>query len=690
MMQKVPIGATGDRGLRRIDAMYGWTGTILRVDLSTGEISEVSTAHYVPRLIGGWGIMAKIAWDELSPEIGAFDPNNRIMFMTGPLTGTLVPGTGRGEIATISPITYSFKGPTEDYVRSGIGGKWAPELKFAGYDGIIVQGTAPKPVWLSITDGKVELRDAQKLWGLNTYATQEAIWDELGSKKVKVVCIGPAGERLVRFATIATDNGNHSGVGGTGAVMGSKKLKAIAIRGTGGVAVAKPEELYELTFRMHKAKYRADARPPDGLFVKHRMGHGGPMDRELREHEKKDTIKSIACWGCPIGCRMVFSVPDGIVPGISNFCSVLSTARRPTRTYQGRYTKNYLKVVGLMDGNGVGSHDINFTINWLRGCYEAGLLSEKDTGISLEDYGSYEFFERLITTIVSREGFGDLLAEGVHRASDALGKIGKQFINDINRGFKESYQPRNFPTSALLAAVESSARLSLYHTWANRIVMKHGEESDGRGWLSNDEWVSRIKELLGTDTVIDHSNEGYYRPDKAFLAKWTEDYKTATAGGLILCDSAMAHFWSWYSDEPNRRDPSLEHESQAFSLVTGVNMDPAGMLKAGERVRNVERAIMVREGRRREDDTLAEYCFTTPQKKGITDSKITGRVPGPDGHWIEVERAIDREQWERLKDAYYQERGWDPLTGIPTRAKFEELDLKDIAEGLQGLGIELK
>jgi aldehyde:ferredoxin oxidoreductase len=149
----------------------------------------------------------------------------------------------------------------------------------------------------------------------------------------------------------------------------------------------------------------------------------------------------------------------------------------------------------------------------------------------------------------------------------------------------------------------------------------------------------------------------------------------------------MGNFWSWYSEEPNRRDPSPEFESQAFSLVTGIDMDTAGMLRVGERVRNVERAIMVREGRRREDDTLANYCFTVPQGKGQEfenlSSALPGKVPGPDGHWIDVRRAIDRKRWEGLKDAYYAVRGWDPVTGIPRRAKLEELDLKDIAKDLE-------
>ena len=671
--------------------MYGWIGKILRVDLTTRKVSDIPTANYVPRLVGGWGIAAKVAWDELLPEVGAFDPRNRLMVMTGPLTGTLVPGAGRAEICAISPMTYSFKGPTEDYVRSGIGGQWAPELKFAGYDGVVIQGRAETPVWIYIHDGEAEIRDAKPFWGLDTYSLQEAIWQELGSKKAKVMCIGPAGERLVRFATIATDNGNHAGVGGLGAVMGSKNLKAIAVRGAGKIEVARPDQLYDLSYRMHRLRLRAEARPPYGMYGsgQHRLGHGGEVqNKELIDHWKRDTIKGIACWGCPIACRMVFSVPDGIRSGISNFCSGMSMFRGVSRKFYGRYTKNYMKVVGLLDGMGINCHEVDSIIKWLQGCYEAGYLSEKETGLSFKDLGSYEFFETLLGKIEKREGFGDLLAEGVHRASDALGKVGEEFINDVNRGFHEVYHPRILPTSAFLAAFESSLRLSLYHTWATRILAKHSEEPMGRGWLSNEEWFGRTKELFGSEKVIDHSDEGFYDPSKALLAKWTEDYKTAGAGCFILCDWVMGQFWSWYSEESDRREPSAELESQAFSAVTGEEMDLARMLKVGERVRNLERAIMVREGRRREDDTLADYLFTAPQGQVPSfeqqrDSLLPGKVPGPDGHWINVRRAIDRNRWEKLKDVYYAERGWDPETGIPTRAKLEELDLKDIADDLE-------
>jgi aldehyde:ferredoxin oxidoreductase len=669
--------------------LYGWIGKIIRINLSDGKTSNIPTSNYVPRLIGGWGIAAKIAWDELPPEIGAFDTENRLMFMTGPLTGTLFPATGRVEISTISPVTYSFDGPTEDYVRSGIGGHWGPELKFAGYDGIIVQGRAETPSYVYINDDSIEIRDAKDLWGLDTYSTQEAIWKNLKTKKAQVMCIGPGGENLVRFATIATHNGNQAAVGGVGAVMGSKNLKAIAIRGTGSVETANPDKFYALAHKLHKYRLRAEARPPYGLYGigQHRMGHGGAiMNKLLLEHWKKDTMKGTACWGCPIGCFVAYSVPDAIKPGISNCCSGISFAREAGRNFYGQYTKDYVKVTGLMDGYGIDQRGFSQTINWLRGCYEKELLSEKETNISLRDYGSYEFYERLLTQISDREDFGDKLAEGVHRASDALGNLGREFINDINRGFAESYSPRLLPTSAFLAAFESSQRLTLYHTWSCRILFKHCEEPQGRGWLTNEEWTSYLEELFGTEKIIDHSDEGYYQPDKAYLAKWTEDFKTFSAGCLITCDWVGSKFFSWYSDRPHRQDNTPEAHAEAYSLVTGLDMSLEEMLKAGERVRNLERAIMVREGRRRKDDTLADYCFSKPEGK---IPPYMGKVPGPDGHWIEVNRKIDREKWEKLKDVYYEIRGWDPKTGIPTRDKLLSLDLRDIADDLKKLNLQI-
>ena len=212
---------------------YGWIGKILKIDLFRKDISTIDTSKYIPDYIGGRGISIKIAWDMLKEDIGPYDPDNIIIFMTGPLAGTLAPTSGRGIVSSISPRVY----PDPWFTRSGFGGYWAPELKYAGYDGLIITGKSDIPVYLWICDGNILIEDAGNLWGKGTMDTQRMIKDSLG-EAVQVLCIGPAGENLVRSATIQHNIGNASGNAGFGAVMGSKKLKAIAIRGTGGVKVS--------------------------------------------------------------------------------------------------------------------------------------------------------------------------------------------------------------------------------------------------------------------------------------------------------------------------------------------------------------------------------------------------------------------------------------------------------------------
>ena len=225
------------------NGIYGWIGKILRVDLSSGRIWEESVAEEIQRFLGGRGLGAWYAWKELPPGIDGFDEENRLMFLTGPLTGTLAPTSGRFEVCGIAPQAY----PRPHYTRSNVGGHWGPTLKYAGYDGVIVQGRAERPSYLWVEDGRAEIRDAGDLWGLDTCETQQQLKAQTGFD-TEVMCIGPSGEHLVRIAVIHSSLENAAGQGGFGAVMGSKNLKAVAVRGTGGIRVADPETfLHECT-----------------------------------------------------------------------------------------------------------------------------------------------------------------------------------------------------------------------------------------------------------------------------------------------------------------------------------------------------------------------------------------------------------------------------------------------------------
>jgi aldehyde:ferredoxin oxidoreductase len=217
---------------------YGYAGKILRVDLTTSQITEIPSSNYLPEYLGGRGLNAKIYWDEVMPEVKALDPENRLIFSVGLLAGTGALCAGRTACASKSPRLY----PTNSYFDSSAGGRWGIELKYAGYDAIIVQGKAQKPVYLWINDEHIEIRDAAKLWGLTTRQTQEALMDEHGSS-LQVASIGPAGENLVEVSIISLDSGAAFSNAGLGAVMGSKNLKAIAVRGTGRINVADPAKV---------------------------------------------------------------------------------------------------------------------------------------------------------------------------------------------------------------------------------------------------------------------------------------------------------------------------------------------------------------------------------------------------------------------------------------------------------------
>lgn len=228
--------------------MYGWAGKILKVDLTNGTISEEPTIPKYQKFIGGVGIGFKVMWDEVSPEAGAFDPENRIVFATGPLVGSEAPGATRTLVVSKSPQVYEDRVPDKSLTTSSaFGGPFGPELKFAGYDAVIIHGRSAEPIYLWIHDGQAEIRDASNLWGLEAYETPRKIKEELKDGYIQVAATGPAGENLARMACIVSrGRGEHAAAqGGFGAVMGSKKLKAIAVRGTQGMAainIAKPKQ----------------------------------------------------------------------------------------------------------------------------------------------------------------------------------------------------------------------------------------------------------------------------------------------------------------------------------------------------------------------------------------------------------------------------------------------------------------
>ncbi len=669
---------------------YGWVGKILRVDLTEGKTYEMPTSDYLPKFLGGRGLGAKICWDEVPPEVGAFDPDNRLVFATGPLQGTLAPTSGRFMVMGKAPQTA----PVESYCRSGVGGHWAPELKWAGYDAIIIQGKSPKPVYLWINDGRAQILDATRLWGLDTYRAQEEIWGIHG-RNTRVMTIGMAGEKKSRIAIILTDTGDASGQCGFGGVMGSKNLKAIAARGTGHVRAAKPKQLMEIVDYVNNLFARKSAHgdpfKPEEPEFKYNIWGGGYGRGSLGEApgELMDLVNDPSsgysraldgCFACPVICRASVRGPD-ITSGVALCAQAYMYMESTVYDYEKGYSKVTWQAAKMADLFGINAYDVMAILPWLHDCYRDGLLTEEETGLPLEEIGSKRFIYELLRKIAYREGFGNLLAEGGQRAAMEIGgEAEKRMEMYYTRGggfggYREHWgYLGGFPTGyalsylALLWAVDNRDVFSSHNLMSQlwgaaftigqnartavpedltpilRPVMKYAYGSeraaefiteDGKGL--NWEWVARVVKRHQERSILKDS--------------------------YIVCDIPFPFIFN-----PNKEDHvgDTSIESRLYSAVTGLEMSEEESYRKGDMLCSLERAIACRDGRSRNDDILFDLYYKNPDAAG---------------------RTYNREELERSKDELYLLRGWDAANGVPTRGKLEEVDLKEVADGLEHRGI---
>ena len=653
---------------------YGYTGKILKIDLSTGKTSAIPTMDYAEKFIGGRGINAKLHFDEMPAHVGAFDPENRITIMTGPLTGTIAPTSGRVEIGGKSPQTY----PNKSYTVSSFGGWWGPELKYAGFDGLIIQGKAPKPVYLYIRDGKAQLRDAAHLWGKDIFQTQEMIWDELGEgRKPQVLAIGPAGENQIRFAILMHGSSSASGQGGFGGVCGSKNLKAIAVRGTGYVEVARPKELMDVSYEMNRWIYRADQRPEKWTNIAsfHRIGWSFFQGQKVKGWRwlKNYTRKAEACHACPLACRVFSNIKDPAGRHGSAKCNQFWYEKYDVERHKD-ITEVFYQAAKQADALGVNGFEMIGMIPWLRACFDQKILTKEETGLAMEDLGTLDFAEKILHMISYKEGFGRILAEGSPRAADGIGRGSKKNLPHMNRGFAQHWDPQLWSPQALFWALETRHPVSSIHAmyWVFRMYVQ--DLWPAAGFAKPEDVVEWSRELFGTEKAIDYSEDNFYDPIHAYVAKWIREYDVARRSLIVCSYGPTPLFFSSYSTAPHYKVPlrSPDLESRLLTLATGKEFVPDGkeLIRAGQRVLNLERVIAAREGRSREQDTLADYLFTKTQK---------GKVTGPGGKVISVERKLDREKFEGLKDEYYRLNGWDPATGRPRKDTLESLGLKEAA-----------
>jgi aldehyde:ferredoxin oxidoreductase len=646
-----------------MDKPYGWTGAILHIDLTSRKITTLPTSRYSDRFIGGLGIAEKIYWDSSSPDTQAFAPDNPLIMMTGPLCGTIAPSAPRMVVCGKSPATYP-----ERFVSASVAGFFPAELKRAGYDGIVFTGTAGSPVYLRIADGAAEIRDAKQLWGLTNSKTCKALESELGGKPV-IMSIGPGAEHGSRIGNIQIDRAGNVSMG-FGSVMGSKNLKAIAVSGSKTISVAHPEQIKGINSQIKKMIGQGY----HNLYSK-------PITMPGTE-----VVKKIHCYACPQGCWRTLQRSSSGIEGIRKCQTAMYYTKWDSKLHQG-VTEASFQATELANDYSLCILELLFIMMWLEQCIERGIVAEQQTGLPLAKMGSLEFIEALIKQIAYREGFGNILADGVLRASAALGKESRALTENYftQTGRPMAYGPKTFIISAPVYAIEQRPTVTELHEicspltkWALWLKTK-GEEC----YVSTEVVRSIAERFWGGRNVVDFSTyDGKARA--AYIIQNRQHAKEA----LILCDFAFP-IMDDASTEDHVGDPTLEN--RLLSAVIGTEISEQELYRTGERIFNLNRAIQLREGRRgREDDRLLEYCFVerVEPPSDIFDMYNPERfLPGKGDELISHKStAVDREKFTRMMDEYYTLRGWDVKTGLLKADALRQLDLADIVEPLQKKG----
>ncbi len=611
--------------------MGGWTGKLLRVDLTNGT----SRVEDIPRewlkdYIGGRGLGDRYLYEEMDPAADALAPENKLIFATGPLTGTPVPCGARYMVVTKGALTGAI-------TTSNSGGFWGPELKFAGYDLLMLEGRAPRPCYLFIYNDQVQVRDASHLWGQGVWHTEDTLREELGIPGLRVASIGPAGEKLVRFACIMNDKHRAAGRSGVGAVMGSKNLKAIAVRGTGGVAIDKPAEFMKAVWDMRAKMKDSDGRKNfaelgTAATIDMTQAFGGLPTRNFLEGQFdefenlngntiKDTrlVANKACFACTIAC--------GRVTKLGEHADKFLVNTHPRNWNMAGEGPEYENAWSLGADCGVGDLDAVIKANWLCNdlgmdpismgatlaaameLYENGVVTDSQVEMPL-NFGSGDALVRMTEATAYREGFGDELAEGSKRMGEKF-QHPEVFMGSKGQEFP-AYDPRGFQGMGVAYATCNRGGCHL------------------RAWTPGPE----------TTGVFDpHATEG--------KGEWVANEQ----------DRSTAHDNTGVCLFVGAAEGPLDTFVPALAAATGVDYSYEEVVKIGERTWNLERLWNMKAGLSKEDDSLPQRLLKDAHKAGPSAG-------------VTVDLAA-------MLPPYYRERGWTD-EGEPTQDKLAELGLASI------------
>jgi len=623
--------------------MYGFMGKILRVNLSEGKVAKEDLPQDILKdFMGGIGLATKYLYEEVPKGVDPLGPENKLIFMSGPLTGTLSPSAGRYDVVAKSPLTGIWG-------HGNSGGNWAVHLKRSGFDGIIFEGISPRPVYLKIQDGNAELKDAGHLWGKKVPETTDSLIGELGSE-FHVSCIGPAGENLVKYASVMNEKDRAAGRCGLGAVMGSKRVKAIAVCGKKTPEIAREKEFKEVAKKQYELLNESMLKVGFESFGTNMLSDmvnakGGMPTRnwqtgvfdEIEEIggqglSDKVLVSMVNCFACPIACGRKTEIKEGQWKGDKGegpeYESVVTLGPMCGVTSMEAITKaNY-----VCNEYGLDTISAGNTVGFAMECYEKGILTNEQTGGIELKFGDGNVLVELMEKIGKREGIGDLLAEGTRIMSQRLGKGSERFAMQVKGLELPAYDPRAAKITGLGYAT----------------AIRGGDHMAG--------YISGPAFLDTPFLVVDESKiDDVFVEDPVQVKVLVDQENALTFFDLAGCCKFMGLLLK------------AEEWVDLVSNTTGWDFDVNDFRKTGERVYNLVRAYNIREGITRSDDCLPARLHEDPLPEGPGKGMV-----------------LARDKFDEYLDTYYDLRNWDKATGKPTREKLDELGLGDLIADVWG------
>jgi aldehyde:ferredoxin oxidoreductase len=615
--------------------LYGYAGRILYVDLNTGKTRvEKLNMEYAKKYIGGIGLGMRLWLDNSETGVEPLSPQNPLVLALGPISGTMFPTGGNGHaFVAKSPETFAIG-------EAVAHGTFGAEMKRAGYDAVILKNKAEKPIYLWIDDDSVQLLDAAHLMGKSPSETEEAIKEDLGDYYIRVAAIGLAGEKLSRIACIINEKTRAAGRTGLGAVMGSKNLKAIAVRGTRDIVPAKPDEFMDMVQEFHERmkgpatqKYRTLGTPENVLVHNalycmptrnYNNAHFEGADKVSGEVlNEKFVAKIIGCNSCAMRCEHEVVVPEGPYKG------TMTRMEYETLWAMGPYCgidrlDTIIKGMELANYYGMDAISAGVIAGFTMDCYENGILTQKDLGGIEANFGNSEALIQLLEKMGNREDIGDILTEGVRIAAKKIGKGAEKLAQHIKGLEVTGYDLRCLKTAALGFAV----------SFRGADHNRHGAYAfDVKGK------VNRLKAEKGRGKMVSDMEDNY-----------------AVIDSLIICKFSRGTYYK-----------GLQEMAKLYNLVTGIEMTAEELKRSGERINTLARLINIKEGLGRKDDSLPWKVMNMP----IPDE---GPMQGA---------VVTQKELDLLLDDYYTYRGWT-LEGVPTKAKLKEIGMDGLSAIVKG------